>query len=168
MQWNKKLIGGCLAALVLLVANIYQYLPSPDDEDDEVGAADSSRPARSSTALAANTISATDISAAIQMIDRLKSYPAAANIFVIEVATPVAPPAEPDPMPVKEPEKTELPVPKTHKAIKVLAVSGHIDGVSALIEYGGQTRRIRINDVLEDGYRVKAISNTSILLSKNN
>lgn len=50
--------------------------------------------------------------------------------------------------------------------ITVLAVSEHANGVAALVRYQNKTFTVKVNDVIDDTYRVKAIRGKTLVLSK--
>lgn len=149
---------GSVFALLLVLLNCWQYGLFESDTGAKHGRS-------KDAAMPASQIRNIN-SSIIADIKTHSSYPVVRNLFSLSEPEPKARPVE------KAAKETDRqPPPKVVETtadpadlFKVLAVSRHSTGVSALISYQGSTTTVKVGDVFAEKYRVTAIESNRVML----
>lgn len=156
---RKRVIFGVACAVALLILNLYQYnvLGSNSNSGQE-------------NAQHVPLLARKGMDLSPTLIADIKTHnpsPAVRDLFSMKLPKPKEAPVEPMPVVNRTPTSTQETAALVDPAalFKVLAVSKHSGGVSALISYQGSSQLIKVGDVFAGKYQVVAIEGNQIRLT---
>jgi hypothetical protein len=163
MKANPKIVAGSVAALILLIINLKHY--------ELIGGSELSGTTNNKDVAPALTHEIGTQSLVSFDWDSLAHYRAVelkSNLFEQHISLTNAELQEIEQdakleviETPEQPEETAL----TPGDITVLAMSEHGNGVRALVRYRGKQLAVSVNDIIDNTYRVKAITAHSLLLT---